>query len=115
MNKPCSVDNAEHYRWGDDCDGWHLLKRDDLSVIRERVPPGRGEQMHYHEHSRQFFYVLRGTATLIIGQETVSVRGHEGLEVPPGLPHQLRNDTGEELEFIVISVPKSHGDRVNLP
>jgi hypothetical protein len=21
-----SRENAEHYRWGDDCDGWHLVK-----------------------------------------------------------------------------------------
>ncbi len=25
--------SAEHYLWGNGCDGWHLLKRDDLSVI----------------------------------------------------------------------------------
>ena len=24
-----SINNAEHYTWGEGCDGWHLLKRDD--------------------------------------------------------------------------------------
>lgn len=23
---------AEHYIWGDNCDGWHLVKNQDLSV-----------------------------------------------------------------------------------
>ena len=31
---------AEHYTWGDGCDGWHLVKGADLSVIQERMPPG---------------------------------------------------------------------------
>ena len=37
-----SLANAEHYVWGDGCDGWHLLKHPDLSVIQERVPADRG-------------------------------------------------------------------------
>jgi mannose-6-phosphate isomerase-like protein (cupin superfamily) len=114
MHTPLSIGNAEHYRWGDNCDGWYLLNRDDLRVIQERVPAGRSEQMHYHHYSRQFFYVLRGNATLVIGKETVVVKEQEGLEVPPGVPHQLRNDTQADLEFIVISAPESHGDRVNV-
>ena len=40
--------NAEHYVWGDGCDGWRLLDRPDLSVIEERIPPGRGEVVHFH-------------------------------------------------------------------
>jgi hypothetical protein len=27
--------NSEHYLWGDGCDGWHLLKRDDLLMAIE--------------------------------------------------------------------------------
>lgn len=115
MNRPTSVGNAEHYRWADSCDGWHLLKRDDLSVIQERVPAGKYEQMHFHGNSRQFFYVLKGTATLVIEENMVKLEEHEGMEVPPKAPHQLRNDSSEDLEFLVISAPKSHGDRINLP
>jgi len=28
---------AEHYRWGNDCDGWHLVKDGSLSVIEEFI------------------------------------------------------------------------------
>jgi mannose-6-phosphate isomerase-like protein (cupin superfamily) len=90
------------------------LQRDDLSVIQERAPAGKSEKMHYHDRSRQFFYILRGTATLVIQENTVVLREHEGMEVPPKVPHQLRNDSPEDLELLVISAPKSHGDRVNL-
>ena len=114
MNKSASIETAEHYVWGDGCDGWHLMKRDDLSVIQERVPAGKSEVLHYHERARQFFYVLRGTATLLMGKGILTLGEHEGLEVPPNIPHQLRNDSKGVLEFLVISAPKSHGDRIDL-
>jgi hypothetical protein len=42
VNRP----NVEHYTWSNGCDGWHLIKRDDLSIITERVPAG--ESLHYY-------------------------------------------------------------------
>ena len=48
-----SIDNAKHYIWGEVCESWHLLKRDDMSIIQERVPAGAGEVMHYHT-SREY-------------------------------------------------------------
>ena len=110
---PISTSNAEHYTWGGDCDGWHLLRRDDLSVIQERVPPGRAEVRHYHNLSRQFFYILEGTGTMAIGEETVTLHKGEGIEIPPQVPHQFRNESEEDVVFLVVSAPKSHGDRVN--
>ncbi len=113
MNKS-STSNAEHYKWGENCDGWHLLKRDDVSVIQELVPPGQVETNHLHNVSRQFFYILAGTGTMRIGEETIILSSGEGLEIPPGTAHQFRNDSGEDVSFLVISAPKSHGDRINL-
>ncbi len=114
MTRSVHTGNAEHYVWGDGCDGWHLVKRDDLSIIQERVPPGKSEILHYHERARQFFYVIRGTATLVVGNETVLLQEREGLEIAPRVPHQLRNDSSTDLEFLVISSPKSHGDRMKV-
>ena len=72
-----AIDSAEHYVWGGVCDGWHLLKRDDLSVIRERVPAGAAETPHRHARSRQFFYVLEGEAVIgnFIKQDAIGVAG----------------------------------------
>jgi len=50
--------SAEHYHWGNAGDGWHLVKRADMSVISERVPPGASEVRHFHASARQFFYIL---------------------------------------------------------
>ena len=65
-----SIENAEHYIWGEINDGWHLLKRDDMSVIQERVPPQ--------------------------------------------VKHQFKNNSKTEVHFLVISVPTTRGDRINV-
>ena len=108
-------DNAEPYRWGRDCDGWHLLVGDDLSVIEERMPPGAAEQRHRHVRARQFFYVLDGEAVLEMDGAVHCLRAGEGLHVPPGAAHQMRNESAAAVRFVVISAPKSHGDRIAVP
>ncbi len=111
MSHIVSRDTAEHYTWGEMCDGWHLLKSSGLSVIQERVPPGGAEQMHYHNHAHQFFFVLSGEATLEIDDHRRVLHSQQGISVPPGLPHRLVNEANQDLTFIVISAPQSHGDR----
>lgn len=107
--------NAQHYLWGDACDGWHLLAGGDLSVIEERMPPGAAEQRHRHARARQFFYLLEGTATLELDGVTHRLQRGEGLHVPPGAAHQMRNDSAAGVRFLVVSAPKSHGDRTPAP
>ncbi|MDN4074895.1 cupin domain-containing protein [Fictibacillus terranigra] len=104
--------NAEHYVWGDQCDGWHLVKTIDLSIIHERMPPNTYETRHYHHRSRQFFFVLSGTATLEVDGELIELHPQEGYEVPPLVPHQMFNKTNLDIEFIVTSQPNSRGDRM---
>ena len=106
-----STANAPHYTWGQQCDGWHLLQGFDLSVIEERMPPGAAEVRHRHVRSRQFFYVLEGEAVLEVQGVAHRLRAREGLHVPPGAAHQMRNESDGEVRFIVVSSPKSHGDR----
>ena len=107
-----SKETAEHYTWGDICDGWHLLKSSSLSVIQERVPAGGAEVKHYHEHAHQFFFISAGEATLELVDDRFVLHSGQGLSVPPKTPHRLLNEGKEDLSFLVISAPQSHGDRV---
>lgn len=107
-----SKQTAEHYIWGESCDGWHLVKNKDLSVIYERMPANTSEVMHYHNQARQFFFVLSGTATIEMNGECISLTEKEGIEVPPLIQHQIRNDSNQDVEFLVISQPNSRGDRI---
>ena len=105
--------NSEHYKWGNSSDGWHLLNTEGLSVIEENVPPKEKEERHYHNESQQFFYILSGIAELEMSGEIFKIEPGSGIHVPAKEPHQLMNNGEENLRFLVISQPKSHGDRTN--
>jgi mannose-6-phosphate isomerase-like protein (cupin superfamily) len=104
--------DAEHYTWGDACDGWHLVKQATLSVIEERIPPGSAEVLHFHNAAQQFFYILAGEAVMEVGGETIALERGAGLHIPAGTPHRIRNTSEQAVDFLVISQPPSHGDRV---
>lgn len=108
-----SIQTGKHYDWGGNCDGWHLMASPNLSVIQERVPSGSSEVRHLHNRAEQFFYVLKGIATLEVAGVTHVLTPNEGLHVPAGVSHTLSNEHEQTLEFLVVSTPPSHGDREN--
>ena len=108
---PISTSTAPHYTWGHGCDGWHLVKAAAFTVISERMPPGTEELRHWHARARQFFYVLDGALEIEIEGAVHAMSRGDGIEIPPGLAHQVRNVSGSDANFLVISSPPHQGDR----
>lgn len=109
-----SIENSEHYVWGEICDGWHLLNREEISIIQERVPAGGAEVMHFHNTARQFFYILDGEGTMVFENHQVMLQKGQGVEIGPHIKHKFENRSARDVHFLVISVPPAKGDRVNL-
>ncbi|HMB63196.1 MAG TPA: cupin domain-containing protein [Eudoraea sp.] len=106
--------NSEHYKWGDNCDAWHYMKNENLSVIREKMPEGTSEELHYHEKAQQFFYIINGVAEFELDNNRFKAPQGSGIHIPPLTEHRIINIGASCLEFIVISHPIAHGDRRNL-
>ena len=53
--------------------------------------------------------MLEGEA--VLEPSAVSTARGEGLHVPPGTAHQMHNVSTTDVHFLVVSSPKSHGDR----
>ena len=85
-----------------------------MSVIQERVPPAGAEIMHYHNRSRQFFYILEGQGTMAFEHHEVTLNKGHGLEIPPLVKHQFKNQSNADVSFLVISIPTTKGDRINV-
>lgn len=85
-----------------------------MSVIAERVPAGAKEKRHVHSAACQFFFILSGSAVIEIDGERVGLAAGQGVEVPPGVPHQFMNESQEDVNFLVVSHPSTRGDRVDL-
>src|SRR5205085_8097026 len=94
-----SPGKSEYYSWGNNCEGWRILKSDSLSVIREKMPGGATEVLHYHEQSQQVFYILTGCASFEIDGNIISINENESLQISPGSLHRIFNSKDVDLEF----------------
>ncbi|GGO08419.1 cupin domain-containing protein [Saccharibacillus kuerlensis] len=109
-----SKGSSNHYKWGNNCDGWPLVDSEALSVKQEKMPAGTQEERHFHEYANQFFYVLLGELVIEIENEQHRVTSGEGITVEPGKRHQVMNQSEDFTEFLVVSQPSIKNDRINL-
>ena len=109
--RPVEAGSGNFYEWGAKCSGWRLLELDHLQVRKEAMPPGTAEEPHVHRHAHQFFYVLAGRMTLLAPDRTVLLRAGQGVHVPAGQPHWVRNDGDRVLRFLLASGPRATDDR----
>jgi mannose-6-phosphate isomerase-like protein (cupin superfamily) len=107
-------DPIKNSQWGNSCDSWDLVENAGLSVKQEMMPAGTSEQMHSHQQSQQFFYILVGTATFEVEGKQIEVPVHEGLHILPGQKHRIFNNSSSDLEFILCSQPAIVNDRINI-
>ncbi len=91
-----------------------LTRRGDGAGFHMRrfvMEPGGGMPRHRNEVEHQQ-YVLRGRATVGIGEEAVSVEAGTTLHIPAGVPHWYRAEGDEAFEFLCV-VPDDE-DRIEL-
>ncbi|SRR5260221_9785397 len=112
--QPVSKNNREAFVWREVCQGWTLVDAPNLHVIQERMPSKTFELRHMHEHTRQLYFILEGEATVVINGDTLTLTVGEGVDIPAGIPHQMRNDSAADLEFLVISTQRPREDRTDL-
>lgn len=114
MNKILSKENClNHYKWGNNCDGWDFVADSGASIKQELMPARTAEKFHYHTKAKQFFYILKGTATFIIESKTLEVHANQGLEIKAMEKHKIINQTDADLEFILFSHPSTQNDRTD--
>lgn len=102
-----------HYKWGNNCDGWNLVNKDEVSIKQELMPSQTAEKLHFHTHAEQFFYILKGCATFLIEEEELWVEPNNGLVITAGSKHKIMNKEDHDLEFILISYPSTANDRTD--
>ena len=103
-----------HYKWGEDCDGWTFVDTEAMSVKQELMPPGTSETLHYHEKATQFFFILKGRAHLTIDGEQVELREQQAIQINPKQQHFIANHQNTDLEFILYSYPSTKNDRIDI-
>lgn len=107
-----SAQSVTRQSWGENCAAWPLAETSGLSVKLEEMPAGSAEQCHHHDRARQVFFVLAGELQIHAAGQVHVLTAETALEVPPGVVHQARNDSGGPVRFLVISAPSTAGDRI---
>lgn len=114
MSEILSKNNClNHYKWGDNCDGWNFVSKAEAAVKQELMPAQTAEKLHFHTFAEQFFYILKGQATFLIEDETVTVDANNGLQIKAGENHKIMNNGVDDLEFILFSYPSTENDRTD--
>ncbi len=60
---------------------------------------------HLHQGYDEVYYVLAGTGTITLGQETHPLRPGSVAVIPAGVMHSLEAGPGQELEFVIFGTP----------
>jgi putative monooxygenase len=65
------------------------------------IPPGEGISEHYHPHSEEFVFLVRGALVADFDGQPHELRAGQGMMTPINVRHRLRNE-GDEDAFIVF-------------
>jgi mannose-6-phosphate isomerase-like protein (cupin superfamily) len=79
---------------------------DSLYLGEAVVEPGfPGPPPHIHERLHDMFYVLEGTLTMRLGDETTELGAGAFVCVPPGVVHTFSNPSANRVRFLNFNTP----------
>src|SRR4029450_6488566 len=81
-----------------------LNERHPFDVEILRIPPGKAPYS-YHSHSAQweFYHVISGSGVVRHKDGTTPIEAGDAFIFKPGEPHQITNDTAEDLILCVVA------------
>ena len=83
------------------------------SLAEATLPVGTETQAHYHPKTEEIYYILRGVGRMAIESEVREVKVGDGIAIPPGKKHQIRNVGSEALVLLCCCAPAyEHEDTV---
>lgn len=87
-----------------------LALGDRFQVKRIIVKPGGILSLQKHHHRAEHWVVVRGTASVIVGEETKTLKEDESTYIPLGKQHRLENPGRIPLEIIEIQTGSYLGE-----
>jgi mannose-6-phosphate isomerase-like protein (cupin superfamily) len=69
------------------------------------IPPKKLSPKHYHKTAEESYYMLKGTARMIVDDKEFNITKGQALLIMPDEIHQIFNDTDSDVELIVACVP----------
>jgi mannose-6-phosphate isomerase-like protein (cupin superfamily) len=86
------------------------------SLAEATLLPGAATEAHRHPATEEIYYILRGAGLMRVEAEERAVGPGDGILIPPGARHQIRNVGPESLVFLCCCAPPyAHEDTILEP
>lgn len=84
--------------------GWYdsIDEDEGFKVKRIRVKPGASLSLQKHRHRAEHWIVVRGEATIQVGEKVFTLKANQSTYIPQGEVHRLSNQQSEPLEIIEV-------------
>jgi quercetin dioxygenase-like cupin family protein len=78
------------------------------SMFEWTLPPGFSTGRHVHRVQEETFYVLEGVCDWQIGAERIDARPGTFVFIPPGVPHNIANNSDRVARVLMTVSPPGH-------
>jgi mannose-6-phosphate isomerase-like protein (cupin superfamily) len=69
------------------------------------LDPGKTSEPHYHKRTEEIYYILEGTAAIVINDNRYEVKPGHAILLPLNSVHQIINTAGVPLKLICADSP----------
>lgn len=69
----------------------------DLSLGIGWLKPGEVHLLHHHEEASEFYYIIEGSGTITVADETVKATPGTTIYIPAGDKHKIVNDSDRDM------------------
>jgi len=69
------------------------------------LEPGQAQAVHAHDDADKFYFVVSGTGSFTVGDETRAAEAGMLVIAPAGVPHGVRNEGSERLSILIGIAP----------
>jgi mannose-6-phosphate isomerase-like protein (cupin superfamily) len=83
------------------------------TLAEARLPPGASTARHRHLKTEEIYYILEGSGSMQLGEDSRPVGPGDAIAIPPGNMHQIINTGTGILKFLCCCAPGyEHEDTV---
>ena len=75
------------------------------SLAEARIARGQTTEEHYHIHSEEIYYILRGKGRMWLENDSRDVQTGDGIAIPPGKRHKIENTGKVPLVLLCCCTP----------
>ena len=82
---------------------WQVLDVGTKHVVKRIVvEPGKILSLQLHHHRDEHWIIVKGTATVTVGDSVVTKKENEAVFIPRKTAHRIANETDVPMEFIEV-------------